>query len=62
MRTLNDVSQYFGNRAISICREMTKIYEQNYFGYINQVLDQIKISKIKGEIVLIISKSGYKID
>ena len=62
MRTLNDVSQYFGNRAISICREMTKLYEENYFGYVDEVLDKFDANKIKGEFVLIVSKKGYKID
>ena len=62
MRTLNDVSQYFGNRAISICREMTKLYEENYFGYVDEVLDKFDTNKIKGEFVLIVSKKGYRID
>ena len=62
IKTLNDIYQYFGNRAVSICREITKIYEENYFGYIDEVLDKLGTNRIKGEFVLIISKEGYKID
>jgi len=62
IRTLNDILQYFGNRAISICREITKIYEENYFGYIDEVLNKMESGTIKGEFVLIVSKKGYSID
>ena len=62
IKTLTDISKYFGNRAVSICREITKLYEQNYFGYIDEILDDTGNIKIKGEFVLIISKSGFKID
>ena len=62
IRTLKDIYDIFGNRVISICREITKLYEQNYFGYIDQVLNILESNKVKGEIVLVISKEGYKID
>jgi len=63
IKTLNSISEYFGNRAISICREITKVYEENYFGYVDEILIRLdKLSKIRGEFVLIVSKKGYKID
>lgn len=63
IKTLNSISEYFGNRAISICREITKVYEENYFGYIDEVLIRLdELSKVRGEFVLIVSKKGYKID
>ena len=62
IKTLKNISEYFGNRAISVCREITKLYEQNYFGYVDEILDRIENTKLKGEFVLIISKKGYKID
>ena len=64
IKTLKDVYEYFGNRAISICREITKMYEENYFGYIEEVVEKINNTsgKIKGEFVIIISKDGYRID
>ena len=62
IKTLMNIYDFFGNRAVSLCREMTKLYEQNYFGYINQVVKEIETSKPKGEFVIIIAKSGYSID
>ena len=63
IKTLNGISEYFGNRAISVCREITKVYEENYFGYVDEILIRLdKLSKIRGEFVLIVSKKGYKID
>tara|TARA_Y100000994_G_scaffold84364_1_gene69579 strand:+ start:1953 stop:2642 length:690 start_codon:yes stop_codon:yes gene_type:complete len=63
IKTLNSISEYFGNRAISVCREITKVYEENYFGYIDEVLIRLdELSKVRGEFVLIVSKKGYKIE
>jgi len=62
IKTLLDISKYFGNRVVSVCREMTKLYEQNYFGYIDKVLKEIESSKIKGEFVIIVARDGYLID
>ena len=63
IKTLNSISEYFGNRAISVCREITKVYEENYFGYVDEILIRLdKLGKIRGEFVLIVSKKGYKID
>ena len=63
IKTLNSISEYFGNRAISVCREITKVYEENYFGYVDEILIRLdELSKVRGEFVLIVSKKGYKID
>ena len=63
IKTLNSISEYFGNRAISVCREITKVYEENYFGYVDEILIRLdELNKIRGEFVLIVSKKGYKID
>ena len=63
IKTLNSISEYFGNRAISVCREITKVYEENYFGYVDEILIRLdEVSKIRGEFVLIVSKKGYKIE
>ena len=63
IKTLNSISEYFGNRAISVCREITKVYEENYFGYVDEILIRLdELSKLRGEFVLIVSKKGYEID
>ena len=62
IKSLSDISQYFGNRVVSVCREMTKLYEQNYFGYVDNVLEEIESSKPKGEFVIVVAKDGYLIN
>jgi 16S rRNA (cytidine1402-2'-O)-methyltransferase len=62
IKTLIDIKEIMGNRIISICREMTKKYEQNFFGTISDVIKIIKNVNIKGEFVLIIAKDGYRLD
>ena len=62
IKTLNDISLRLGDRVVSICREITKIYEENYFGYISKVLGELGTNKLKGEFVLIVAKEGYSID
>jgi len=57
--TLNLLLEIFGNRNISICRELTKLNEEIMHGTIKKNLSYLrKKNKLLGEIVLIIS--GYK--
>ena len=60
VKTLNDLSHFLGNRWISICKEITKINESNFFGLLEDAITEFEQkSKIKGEFVLIIAKEGY---
>ena len=36
LRTLNDIYNYWGNRIISVCRELTKMYEETFLGTIEE--------------------------
>ena len=59
--TLNLLLKIFGNRNISICRELTKLNEEMINGTIESVIVFLRQkNKLVGEIVLIIS--GYKKD
>ena len=51
--TLSDIKEIFGNRYISISREISKLYETIYRGTIDEVLEDIKNS-IKGEMVIVV--------
>ena len=53
MDTLNSILTVFGNRPISLCREISKMYEEIYRGTIRDVIEEIK-DGIKGEIVLVV--------
>lgn len=52
IKTLEDMLDIFGNRKISISREISKRFEEVYRGTISEVIDQVK--DIKGELVVII--------
>ena len=50
--TINLIIEIMGNRNIIVCREMTKIYEQIFYGQASQALETI--SPIKGEFTIIL--------
>ena len=62
LKTLEQFMEVFDpERKICVCRELTKIYEENARGSISQVYDHFKNKTIKGEIVIILEgkpKSG----
>ena len=56
LKTLQDFETYFGtNRPISVCRELTKLYEETIRGTISEVIQHYTIKPPKGEIVIIIA-------
>lgn len=55
--TLNDMLECFGDRKISLCRELTKIYEEVIRTTISGAIEYYKDKNPKGEYVLIIE--GY---
>ncbi len=56
LRTLDDFANIFGNdRKISVSRELTKIYEENIRGSIDDVKNYFSQKKLKGEFVLIVA-------
>ena len=52
---LQSLLEIFGNRRISISREISKIYEEIYQGTIEEVQEEVK-EGIKGEIVVVVEK------
>ncbi len=55
LKTLEDFAKTFGNdRKISVSRELTKIYEENIRGTIEEVKNYFASKKTKGEFVLIV--------
>ncbi|EJO5346139.1 16S rRNA (cytidine(1402)-2'-O)-methyltransferase [Clostridium botulinum] len=51
---LSFLKESFGNRNISICRELTKIHEQIIRGTLEEVIEYYKEQKPKGEYVLVL--------
>ncbi len=60
IRTLNDLLNAFGNRQISVCREMTKKFEEIIRGSLKELIEIFTHRKARGEIVLVIKGCGKK--
>lgn len=58
--TLKDMLEYFGDRKISLCRELTKIHEEVFRTTLSSAVDYYTENKPKGEFVLVIE--GVKDD
>ncbi len=61
IKTLTDIEKYMGNRVISVCRELTKIYEEVRMGWLSDIKEYFTETKPKGEFVIIVAKKDYKI-
>ena len=58
--TLENIKEVFGNRKMSLSREISKMYEEIFRGSIDNIIDEI--SDIKGEIVLVIEGNTTIVD
>ena len=58
IKTLEQFARFFGEqRLVSVSRELSKLYEENYRGTIADVIAHFKSKTIKGEIVIVVE--GY---
>ncbi len=57
---LQDIKEVFGNRKISIAREISKLYEEIYRGPLDEVMEEIK--EAKGEMVIVVSGNHETVD
>ncbi len=58
--TLEDINKIFGNRKISISKEISKKYEEVVRGTITEVID--KFDNIKGEFVVVVEGNNDCVD
>lgn len=55
VKTLNDLAAYFGaGRSCSVSRELTKMFEENKRGTLEEVAAYFSQKTVKGEIVLVV--------
>lgn len=54
VRTLNEISEVFGNRKVVVARELTKIFEEIVRGPVESVLVEVTKKKPRGEYVVLI--------
>jgi 16S rRNA (cytidine1402-2'-O)-methyltransferase len=61
LRTLEDLAAVFGpDRPCSVSRELTKIYEENVRGSLQEVQAHFNDKIVKGEIVLVVAGKGQE--
>lgn len=59
-RTLSDMLKFFGNRRISIIRELTKIHEECFYTSLEQAIQYYSENQPKGEYVLVVEGKPLK--
>lgn len=61
VKTLEQFIEFFGaERKVCVCRELTKIYEENSRGTLQEVFEYYKSKTVKGEIVIVIEGKKEK--
>ena len=56
VKTLQDFIEYFGeDRACCVCRELTKLYEENARGTLREICTHFQQKEVKGEIVIVVA-------
>jgi 16S rRNA (cytidine1402-2'-O)-methyltransferase len=62
IKTLEDFIQHFGmDRQCCVSRELTKIFEENIRGTLQEVCEFFKAKSIKGEIVIVVKGNENKL-
>ncbi len=55
VKTLKELAQYFGaERQCSVSRELTKMFEENKQGSLQQLSEYFSLKDVKGEIVIVV--------
>jgi len=61
LKTLQMMIPHFGpERMISISRELTKIYEENFRGTVEEAITHFSSKEVKGEIVVVVNATEIK--
>ena len=61
-KTLNQLLEHLGDRAVVVGRELTKLYEEVIRGNLSDIIMHFSKSKVKGEIVIMIGKDDDRIN
>lgn len=60
LRTLEEIRESIGNRRITICRELTKKYEEAKQATIDEMIEYYSQNEPKGEFVLVIAGKSFR--
>ena len=53
--TLGELLEIVGDREVFVGREMTKLFQESYFGSLSDVVERFKATEPKGEITVVLS-------
>ncbi|HSW54789.1 MAG TPA: 16S rRNA (cytidine(1402)-2'-O)-methyltransferase [Ignavibacteriaceae bacterium] len=59
-KLINELVQYFPERYVVICRELTKKFEESWRGYPAELKEKLNEKIIKGEFVVVIASKDWK--
>lgn len=59
-KLLNELNEYFPDRQIAVCRELTKRFEEVWRGTASEIFSGLNKKITKGEFVVIIAPSSFK--
>ena len=60
VKTLEELQSVLGNRKISVCRELTKRYEEKMLSTIEDILQFYKENEPRGEYVLVVEGKSFE--
>ncbi len=60
VRTLKELQKVLGDREITLCKELTKIYEKAEKSTIEKLIEKYEDAEIKGEYVLVIQGRSFE--
>lgn len=56
LKSLEELRTAAGERRVTVCRELTKMFETIYRGTVSEVLEKLKADTTKGEFVIVVGK------
>jgi 16S rRNA (cytidine1402-2'-O)-methyltransferase len=60
IKTLEQIIEFWGDRQVSVSRELTKFHEETIRGSAHEVIEFYQTHTLKGEIVLVVEGKEYK--
>jgi 16S rRNA (cytidine1402-2'-O)-methyltransferase len=61
VKLINELVEYFPERYVVVCREMTKKFEETWRGYPSEIKENLSDKIVKGEFVIVIANKGWKV-
>ncbi len=60
LKSLEELRVAVGERRITVCRELTKMFETVYRGAVSEVIEKLKTDTTRGEFVVVVGKNKLK--